>query len=145
MARRTAIIPALVLALLPWLFTTARADIPELEENPSTQPQSELLLTNTADLAGLFLEGYNYPIGSWVWAPGTFLPVLFQPMTIVWADMNNLPSGLAGITNFASTTVESVIAWPLWITLWPQSNTVTVLQPWSDESLTEFSVPDGFP
>jgi hypothetical protein len=122
------------------LWTAAWAEIPEAEENPSAQPQSELFLTNTADLVGLFLEGYNYPIASWVWAPPTF-----DPMTIVWADTASLPAGLAGVTNFAPTTVESVNAFPLWVTLWPQSNTVTVLQPWSDEVLTEFSVPDGFP
>jgi alpha-tubulin suppressor-like RCC1 family protein len=66
-------------------------------------------------------------------------------MTIVWADTTNLPSGLAGITNFVATSVEGVNAWPLWVTIFPESNTVTVLQPWSDEVLTEFSVPDGFP
>ncbi len=126
-------------------LTTARAGIPQLEENPSAQPESELLLTNTTDLVGLYLEGYNYPIGSWVWAPGTFFPVQFQPMTIVWANTANLPTGLAGITNSVPTSLQGVNAFPLWVTLWPQSNTVTVLQPWSDQTLTEFSVPDWFP
>jgi alpha-tubulin suppressor-like RCC1 family protein len=147
MKKRRLLIGCLVpIAALTFLMTV-RADIPEAEENPSVQPETELLLTNTTDLVGLYLEGYDYPLGSWVWSPtilysGRFL---FEPWTIVWADTSNLPSGLAGITNFVPTSLESVNAWPLWMTLWPQSNTVTVLQPWSDETLTEFSVPDGFP
>ncbi|MGO9528021.1 MAG: RCC1 domain-containing protein [Verrucomicrobiia bacterium] len=153
MEKRTSPVVCLALAALLWSSSTVRAgipqgisqDVPQLEENPSAQPESELLLTNTTDLVGLYLEGYNFPIGSWVWAPGTFFPVFFQPMTIVWADTASLPSGLAGITNSVPTSLESVNAWPLWVTLWPQSNTVTVLQPWSDATLTEFSVPDGFP
>ncbi len=145
MEKRTSPVVCLALTALLCPLTAVRADIPQLEENPSAQPESELLLTNTTDLVGLYLEGYNYPIGSWVWAPGTFFPVQFQPMTIVWANTANLPTGLAGITNSAPTSLESVNAWPLWVTLWPQSNTVTVLQPWSDETLTEFTVPDWFP
>jgi alpha-tubulin suppressor-like RCC1 family protein len=146
MEKRTSPVVCLALAALLWSSTTARPDIAQLEENPSAQPQSELLLTNTTDLVGLYLENYNFPIGSWVWAPRTCCPaVLFQPMTIVWADTGNLPSGLAGITNSVPTSLQGVNAFPLWVTLWPQSNTVTVLQPWSDATLTEFTVPDGFP
>src|SRR5580692_6291419 len=141
MKKRRLAIGCLVLVAVLTLLATARADIPQAEENPLNQsPESELFMTNTVDLVGLFLEGYNYPIGSWVWTP-----TVFEPMTIVWANTSSLPAGLVGITNFAPTSVEGVNAWPLWVTLWPQSNAVTVLQPWSDESLTEFSVPDGFP
>jgi len=133
---------ALGLILAAWFGTSAaRADISQVEENPLCQPpESELFLTNATDLVGLFLEGYDYPFATWVWNPN-----IFEPMTIVWADTTNLPSGLAGITNFVATSVEGVNAWPLWVTIFPESNTVTVLQPWSDEMLTEFSVPDGFP
>ena len=146
MEKRTAVSFALVMTTLLWSSNAARADIRQLEENPSAQPQSELLLTNTTDVVGLYLEGYNFPVGSWVWAPGTgMIPVLFQPMTIVWANTANLPTGLAGITNSVPTSLQGVNAFPLWVTLWPQSNTVTVLQPWSDVTLTEFPVPDWFP
>ncbi len=142
MEKRTAVSFALVMTTLLWSSNAARADIRQLEENPSAQPQSELLLTNTTDVVGLYLEGYNFPVGSWVWAPGTgMIPVLFQPMTIVWANTANLPTGLAGITNSVPTSLQGVNAFPLWVTLWPQSNTVTVLQPWSDVTLTEFTVP----
>ncbi len=145
MQRRELVHLCLTLTAFLWL-ATVRADIPQLEENPSAQPQSELLLTNTTDLVGLYLEGYNFPIGSWVWSLGTCCPpVLFQPMTIVWANTSDLAAGLAGITNSVPTSIGSVNAWPLWVTLWPASNTVTVLQPWSDQPLTEFSVPDWFP
>ena len=112
MKKRRLLIGCLVLTAALTVLTTARADIPEAEENPSAQPESELFLTNTADIVGLFLEGYDYPLASWVWSPtilysGQFL---FEPMTIVWADTSHLPSGLAGITNFVPTSLESVNA-----------------------------------
>src|SRR5580658_7591443 len=115
MKKRWLKIDCLVLIAALTFLMTVRADIPEAEENPSVQPETELFLTNTTDIAGLYLEGYDYPLGSWVWSPtilysGRFL---FEPWTIVWADTSNLPSALAGITNFVPTSLESVNAFPL--------------------------------
>ena len=97
-------------AALLWALATARADIAQLEGHPSAQPESELILTNATDILGLYLEGYNYPIASWVWAPGTFTPLQFQPMTIMWADTSHLPVELAGMTNSVPTAVEGLNA-----------------------------------
>jgi hypothetical protein len=136
------VLPVLYLTLAPLLWLAmARADVQQAEENPSATPESDLVLTNgAAQLTDLFLQGYSYPTGAWVWQPS-----VFEPMTIVWADTNALPTELAGVTNSASAQVQGVPAWPLWVTLYPQSNTVVVLQPWSDTELAELAVPQGFP
>jgi hypothetical protein len=49
MEKRTAIILALISSALLQAFATARADIPQPQENPSAQLGSGLLLTNTPD------------------------------------------------------------------------------------------------
>lgn len=116
------------------------ADVRQAEECSTWEPSTDLVITNVSQLSDIFLQGYSYPTGAWVWAPREF-----DPTTMIWAD--HLPPELVSVTNCATRELHGVPAWPLWITLYPLDGVageISVLQPWSESEMVRIAVPQGF-
>ncbi len=96
----------------------------------------DLVLNDVAQLAELF-RGYTYP-QAWPWEP-----VMFDPATTVWFA-GELPKELSPLQDSLSELVHGIAAWPLWMTLYPQTGEIAIRDPWSDAEMVRFPVPKDF-
>jgi len=122
-----------VLATLVWSGSTS------VDEAPSEVTYADAVLTNVSQLSDLFLQGWTYP-QAWPWQP-----VMFEPALVVWTDTQALPRELRPLQDSLSELVAGVPAWPLWLTLYPQSGEIVIFKPWSDAEMARLPVPPRFP
>ncbi len=70
--------------------------------------------------------------------------MMFDPAAMVWFD-GELPKELSPFQDQLTELVHGIPAWPLWMTLYPQTGEIVVQQPWSDSELTHVPLPADFP
>ncbi len=102
---------------------------------------AEPVIVSVEDLGELFQLGYQYP-QVWTWQPAQY-----EPVTVLWfrpANSGGLPKGLEPLADCLTELVGGVPAWPLWLTLFPQSHEVVLRYPYSDAEMTRFALPKDF-